>query len=61
VEGRADLLEVVLALHPCGGLPHLLDRGQQKADQHRDARDHHEQFEQREPEWARKKARSAHG
>jgi len=33
VQGQADLLEVVAALHPVGGLADLLHRGQQEADE----------------------------
>ena len=48
VQGEADLLEVVGAFHAGGGLPHLLDGGQQQPDQHGDDRDHHQQLDQRE-------------
>ena len=48
VDGQADLLEVVRALHPVGGLADLLDRGQQQADQDGDDGDHHQQLDQRE-------------
>ena len=49
VQGQPDLLQVVLALHPGGGLADLLDGGQQQADQDRDDRDHDQQLDQREP------------
>ena len=49
VDGQADLLQVVLALHAGGGLADLLDGGQEQADQDRDDRDHHQQLDQREP------------
>jgi hypothetical protein len=56
VDGQPDLLEVVATTHPVGGLAHLLDRGQQQADEHRDDRDHNQQFdegERRPPMWKR--------
>src|SRR5262249_60104243 len=40
VQAEADLLEVVLAAGAGGGLAHLLDGGQEQADQHRDDGDH---------------------
>src|SRR5262249_60868950 len=49
VQGESELLEVVLALGPGGGLPHLLHRGQEQADEDRNDRDHHQQLDQREP------------
>src|SRR5262249_57831494 len=48
VAGQAQLLEVVGALQPRGGLAHLLDGGQQEADEHGDDGDHHQQLDQRE-------------
>jgi hypothetical protein len=48
MEGQADLLQVVLALKPLGGASDFLDRGQQKANQHRNYCDHHEEFNQGE-------------
>ena len=48
VARQRDLLEVVGALHPRGGLADLLHRGQQQADQDRDDGDDDEQFDQRE-------------
>src|SRR5262249_20248260 len=48
VQGDADLLEVVAALHSAGGLTDLLDGGQQQADQDGDDRYHHQQLDQRE-------------
>src|SRR5438128_11845000 len=41
-------MEVVLALHTVGGLAHLLDGGEQEADEDGDDRDHHQQLDQRE-------------
>ena len=38
----------LVALHPGGGLAHLLHGRQQQADQDGDDRDHHQQFDQRE-------------
>ena len=38
-EGKPDLLEVVAALHPRGGLADLLHGGQEQADQDGDDRD----------------------
>ena len=48
VQGEADLLQVVLALHAGGGLADLLDGGQQQADQDGDDGDHDQQFDERE-------------
>jgi len=48
LKGEADLLEVVGALHSGGGFTHLLDGGEQQADQDGDDGDHDEQFDQRE-------------
>src|SRR5262249_55922635 len=56
VASQPDLLQVVLALHPVGGLADLLDRGQEQADQDRDDRDDDEQFNQ-----GKRGARSAGG
>ena len=49
VQGDPDLLQVVLALRPGRGVPHLLDGGQEQPDQDGDDRDHDEKFDQREP------------
>ena len=48
VAGQGDLLEVVLALGPGGGLADLLHGGQQHADEHGDDGEHHQQLDQRE-------------
>ena len=48
VAGQANLLEIVLALHSRGRFADLLNGGQQEADQDRDDRDHHQQFDERE-------------
>jgi len=48
VAGDGELLEVVAALRPCGGFAHLLDGGQQEADEHGDDGDDHQQLDQRE-------------
>ena len=48
VQGQAELLEVVGAVHAAGGLADLLHRRQQQADQDGDDRDHHQQLDQRE-------------
>ena len=48
-EGQADVLDVVLALQQPGGGPGLLDGGGHQRDQHRDDRNDHQQFDQREP------------
>jgi len=48
VGGQRDLLEVVGALDAGGGLAHLLDGGQQEADEDGDDGDHHQQLDQRE-------------
>ena len=45
---EADLLQVVLALGPGGGLADLLHGGQQQADQDGDDRDDHQQLDERE-------------
>jgi hypothetical protein len=45
VNGDADLLEVVGALHACGGLADLLHGGQQQPDQDRDNRDDDQQLD----------------
>src|SRR5262249_55205669 len=45
VEGQPDLLEVVLALQPGRRFTHLLNGGEQEADQYADNGDHHEQFD----------------
>jgi len=49
VQAEAELLEVIGALHPVGGLADLLDRGQQQPDQDGDDSDDNEQLDQREP------------
>ena len=43
-----ELVELVLPLHPQGGLAGLLDRREEQPEQDRDDRDHHQQLEQRE-------------
>ena len=48
VTGQAKLLEVVGALHAVGGLTHLLHRGQEQADQHRDDGNHHQELNEGE-------------
>src|SRR5436305_1315307 len=48
VHGQADLLEVVGALEARGRLAHLLDGGEQEADQHGDDGDDDQQLDQRE-------------
>ncbi len=54
VVGRqGDLLEVILALHACGGLTHLLHGGHEKPDQDRNNGDYHEQLDERESRSAR--------
>ena len=40
MQGQPELLEVVFALSPPGGLARLLDRWQKQCDQDRDDRDH---------------------
>ncbi|MND09555.1 hypothetical protein D3C83_329890 [compost metagenome] len=42
LHGKADLLQVTLALGPPRGLPRCLNRGQQQRDQDADDCDHHE-------------------
>ncbi len=49
VQAQADLLEIVDALDPSGGLAGALNRGQQQGDQDGDDRDHDEQLNQGEP------------
>src|SRR5205807_2426870 len=46
VEGDADLLEVVLAFRPVGGLAHLLHGRQEERHQDGDDGDHHQQLDQ---------------
>src|SRR5262249_45823785 len=48
VQRQAELLEVVGALDARGGLAHLLDGGEQQADEDGDDRDDDEQLDQRE-------------
>jgi hypothetical protein len=48
--GGAQLLEVVGTRHPVGGFANLLNGGHEKADEHGDDGDDHEQFNQCEPE-----------
>ena len=48
VQGEADLLQVVDALRPAGGLARRLDGGQEQGDQHGDDRDDHQQLDQGE-------------
>jgi hypothetical protein len=45
---QPQLLDVVRALHPVGGLPDLLHRGQQEADQDRNDRNNDEQLDEGE-------------
>jgi hypothetical protein len=47
VQGEAELVQVVLALRPAGGLARLLNRRQQQRDQDGDDRNHHQQLDQR--------------
>ena len=49
MQGQADLLQIVAALHAVRGFPDLLDGRQQQADQDGDDRDHHQQLNEREP------------
>src|SRR5262249_32530721 len=63
LEGYADLFEVVLALGVGGALAHLLDGGQEQADEHGDDGDHYQQLDQRERRatpWARRRGVSDH-
>jgi len=46
VQSQTDLLHVVDALDPPGRLAGRLHRGQQKRDEHRDDRNHHEKLDQ---------------
>ena len=48
VNGKSDLLQVVAAGRPIGGLSHSLNRGQQQTDQNSDDRDHDQQLDQGE-------------
>src|SRR5207248_2448252 len=48
VQGDTDLLEVVLARRAGRRFAHLLDGGQEQADEHGDDGDHHQQLDQRE-------------
>ena len=47
VQSQTDLLQIVLALRPLGGLANLLDRGQQQPDEDCDNRNHHQELDQR--------------
>ena len=47
VQRETDLLEIVLAGAAGGGFAHLLHGRQEQADEHRDNRDHDEQFNER--------------
>ncbi|MCG3775788.1 MAG: hypothetical protein JW395_2632 [Nitrospira sp.] len=58
VHGQPELLQVVLALGPSGGLTGLLDSRQQQRDQHCDDGDHHQQFDECEPPSSR--SRTSH-
>src|SRR5262249_18861967 len=48
VDGQSELLEVVGAFEPVGGLAHLLDGGQEQANQHGNDGNHHQQLDERE-------------
>src|SRR5207245_178868 len=48
VDGEAELLKIIRALHAVGGLANLLHSRQEQADQDGDYRDYDEQFNQRE-------------
>ena len=48
VQREPDLLQVVDALRPPGGLAGRLHGGQEQGDQDGDDRDHHQQFDQGE-------------
>jgi hypothetical protein len=65
VHGDPQLLQIVLAGRPVGGLAHLLDGGDKQPDQDRNDRNHHQQFNQREAraseESLRARRRLAHG
>src|SRR5262249_968867 len=44
--GQANLLEIVLALRPAGGLAHLLHGRHEQTDQHGNDGNHHQQLDQ---------------
>jgi hypothetical protein len=48
MQGETDLLEIVLAVEATGGLPRLLHRRQQQAEQNGEKSNHNQQFDQRE-------------
>ena len=48
MDRQPDLFQVVGALGAPSGFASLLNCGQQQGDQHRDNRDHHQKFNQRE-------------
>jgi hypothetical protein len=48
VEGQPDLFEIVGTLRALSGFAHLLDRGDEQADQDRNDRNDHQQFDQGE-------------
>ena len=49
MQGEADLLEVVDALRPAGGLAGRLHGGQQQGDEDRNDGDHDQELDQGEP------------
>jgi hypothetical protein len=48
VNGKSDLLEIVLARSPRGSLAHLLDGRQQEAQENGNDGDYYQEFNQRE-------------
>jgi hypothetical protein len=46
VQCQGHLLQVVRRLDACSGLAHLLDSGDEQANQDRDDGDHHQQLDQ---------------
>jgi hypothetical protein len=52
VERQPQILQVVVALHPPCRLAGGLDGRQQKSDHDSDDRDHHEEFNEREPRFS---------
>ena len=51
LQRHADLLKIVDALGPSGGLPGCLNGRQSQSQQDADHGEHHQQFDQREAEW----------
>jgi len=49
MECQPELFQIIFTLAAAGGFPGLLDCGQQQRNQYGNNRDHHQEFDQREP------------